>query len=264
MLKELNTDIDYINKEIIRRGSNGAIIEVAGTPVHAFANVVPLEADVSALARNIKDLGLLHPITTYKGQIIDGRRRTIACSIAGVTLKVNELSDEREYSMEELLMVAEAENATRRSLTKSQKAMVAAMMCQSGEHVRRGIPSAKKYAKDIWGVGEITYAKARYVLTWSPVMANDIFESGKHKVAGSTTNETWSMNQCWTYLKDKNAKKEHDLDPEEKDSEKSVELAKNFKATKLHADSMLVRASAESVAYVLRKTADAIEGSQDA
>src|SRR4051794_33315386 len=42
------------------------------------------ESELRELAEDIKFRGLLHPVITWKGQILDGRNRLAACERAGV------------------------------------------------------------------------------------------------------------------------------------------------------------------------------------
>lgn len=42
------------------------------------------DEELQALAADIKRRGLLHPIITHEGLILDGRNRLAACEIAGV------------------------------------------------------------------------------------------------------------------------------------------------------------------------------------
>jgi len=60
---------------------------------HEAANIFPLDEEhIDELAEDIKANGLLVPIEMLDGQIIDGRRRSMACERAGVepkTKKVN-------------------------------------------------------------------------------------------------------------------------------------------------------------------------------
>lgn len=54
--------------------------------VHPVADMFPLlgEADLAALAQDIRVNGLLEPITTLDGLILDGRNRYRACVMAAV------------------------------------------------------------------------------------------------------------------------------------------------------------------------------------
>ena len=78
------------------------------------------EADLQELAEDIRQNGLLNPIITLKGQILDGRNRLEACKIAGITPTFKEWDAEGSP-----LAWAIAVNLVRRHLTSSQRAVVA-------------------------------------------------------------------------------------------------------------------------------------------
>jgi len=90
---------------------------------HPAANIFPLlsEAELSALAEDIKANGLVQPIVRYKGQIIDGRNRFLACNLAEIEPKYTEWQGEGSPVSWVLSM-----NLRRRQLTDQQRAMVAA------------------------------------------------------------------------------------------------------------------------------------------
>lgn len=54
--------------------------------IHPISALFPLmtEWELNALARNIRRLGLIHPIVVAKGVLVDGRNRLAACRMAGV------------------------------------------------------------------------------------------------------------------------------------------------------------------------------------
>jgi hypothetical protein len=54
---------------------------------HPLADVLPLieVAEFDRLVADISEHGLLNPITTYEGKILDGRNRARASDTAGVT-----------------------------------------------------------------------------------------------------------------------------------------------------------------------------------
>jgi ParB-like chromosome segregation protein Spo0J len=90
---------------------------------HELANLLPLdEKTIDELAGDIKRNGQLIPIDLFEGKILDGRRRWLACQRAGVEPKTRE-ADLRGCDPVAYVL---ALNLTRRHLTPSQKAMVAA------------------------------------------------------------------------------------------------------------------------------------------
>jgi site-specific DNA-methyltransferase (adenine-specific) len=76
--------------------------------------------DLQSLADDIRLNGLLNPIVTLGGQILDGRNRLAACKIAGVKPKFVEWDGEGSP-----LAWVVATNLVRRHLTASQRAVVA-------------------------------------------------------------------------------------------------------------------------------------------
>ena len=72
------------------------------------------------MIQSFRERGLRKPITRWQGQIIDGRHRYEACLQAGVAPRFHELPDDADpldYVLDE--------NAARRHMTESQRAMAA-------------------------------------------------------------------------------------------------------------------------------------------
>jgi len=90
---------------------------------HEYASIFPLLGPVQhqELTADIKLRGLLVPIVTYHGEIIDGRNRYLACGEAGVEPRFEELPE----GVDPLSFVVSA-NYTRRHLSESQRALAAA------------------------------------------------------------------------------------------------------------------------------------------
>ena len=78
------------------------------------------EAELRALAEDIRQNGLLNSIITLGKEILDGRNRFIACGMAGVKPRFEEWKS--EGSPTEWVI---SQNLFRRHLTSSQKAVVA-------------------------------------------------------------------------------------------------------------------------------------------
>ncbi len=89
---------------------------------HPIADLFPLlaGADLDALADDIRDNGLLHPIVRHGGKILDGRNRFRACGLAGVEPRFVDFD-----GPDPLAFVVSA-NLHRRHLNESQRGMVAA------------------------------------------------------------------------------------------------------------------------------------------
>ena len=103
---------------------------------HEYANIFPMLEDepLTELVDDIRENGLMNPITLYEGQILDGRNRYKACLLAGVEVRGEELA----IGIDPLQFVA-SQNLHRRHLATSQRAMVAAKMAT----LKRGRPSEK-------------------------------------------------------------------------------------------------------------------------
>jgi hypothetical protein len=88
---------------------------------HEIASIFPLLGiqEIGAIAEDIKKNGLLNPILTYEGKILDGRNRFRACSIAGVSPVFT------EYEGNDPVGHVYSLNLHRRQLTQSQKAAFA-------------------------------------------------------------------------------------------------------------------------------------------
>jgi len=83
---------------------------------HRFADIFPMieGQELENLKEDIKEHGLLNPIITYEGEILDGRNRFRACSEIGVEPKIE------EYKGTKPLEFVISLNLKRRHLTKDQ------------------------------------------------------------------------------------------------------------------------------------------------
>ncbi len=88
---------------------------------HPVTNIFPMmsEDEFNDLMENIKKHGLMEPIWAWKGEIIDGRNRYLACTKTGVKPEFREWDG--EGSLVEFVVSL---NLHRRHLTSSQKAMI--------------------------------------------------------------------------------------------------------------------------------------------
>lgn len=91
--------------------------------VHPAALLFPMMTDdeLNKLADDIAANGLMEPIVTYQGQILDGRNRLAACELAGVEPKFCEATDVNSPTLYVL-----SKNLHRRHLTINQRAIIAA------------------------------------------------------------------------------------------------------------------------------------------
>jgi len=93
-------------------------------PVHDLANIYPLATieELARLVNGIRDLGQLEPIILYRGKIIDGRCRALACLEIGIDVIKTELPHKMPLK-EVSEMVTSLSN--RRNLTLTQKIIIA-------------------------------------------------------------------------------------------------------------------------------------------
>lgn len=91
--------------------------------LHEFCQKLPMmpTEELEALSEDIRQNGLLIPILTWQGEIIDGRHRYLACQRAGVEPRFEEWKREDKSLIGLILSL----NVRRRQLTSSQKAALA-------------------------------------------------------------------------------------------------------------------------------------------
>jgi N6-adenosine-specific RNA methylase IME4/plasmid stability protein len=108
-------------------------------PPHPAAALFPLmpEAELRALADDIRAHGLAEPVVVHHGQVVDGRNRIAACSMAGVEARTVEWSGEGDPTTWIVSV-----NLHRRHLTESQRAMIAARL-------RPALPTAQGERRDL-------------------------------------------------------------------------------------------------------------------
>jgi site-specific DNA-methyltransferase (adenine-specific) len=107
------------------------------------------EEDLQSLADDIRQNGLLNPIVTLNGEILDGRNRLAACKVARVKARFVEWDGEGSP-----LAWVVAVNLVRRHLTASQRAVVAfdllpLLEAEAKERQRQSRGRGKKVAKDL-------------------------------------------------------------------------------------------------------------------
>ena len=100
---------------------------------HPLACMFPMmpQAEIGALAEDIKKNGLEDYGIIYEGMILDGRNRQAACELAGVKMEFHDYDEDPEWLAErgfDPLEYVLSRNLHRRQLKQSQRAMVAAKM----------------------------------------------------------------------------------------------------------------------------------------
>lgn len=161
-----------------------------------LAGVVPMASDTeqAILTQDIEKNGLREPITLYKGEIVDGRCRQLACLLSGTRLMAKELDD--ALTEDEVRVFVKSVN-TRRNLTPTQKIMSA---CR--ESLRPGSGRVKDVAK-AWGVSKTILDNARYVVKVRPEFLEPLFNGQGVNIIGSNGNKTVStkISAIYAYLR---------------------------------------------------------------
>lgn len=155
---------------------------------HPYADLFPMMSDeaIKAIADDISQQGLLVPIITFEGKILDGRNRRIACKIAGVTPTYE------EYSGNNPLGFVVAHNLHHRHLTESQRAMVAAKLANMQSGSRNDLASidarsvSQPAAAAMLNVSRPSVQRAKAVVEHGTDELNNLVTTGQVSVnAGS-------------------------------------------------------------------------------
>jgi hypothetical protein len=164
--------------------------------VHEYAVLFPMASDdeIREMADDIKKRGLLNPIITLDGKILDGRNRAKACEMAGITPRC------QPYQGADPLGDVVSWNLKRRHLSVSQKSTLAIRLKpmfevkakerqlatqnnESGKAVRANLPELVKgksvdQAAAAVGVSGRTVQDAEYVKKHAPEVFEKIGTKG--------------------------------------------------------------------------------------
>lgn len=163
------------------------------SPAHPLADLFPWasEDEIDVMAAEIKDprVGQKHPIDKLPDcRIIDGRSRELACLVAGVRPMCTTVRL-AEY---EIPAFIKAKNLTRRHLTESQRAMIAAKMANlplgSNQHRTARATSAEGGAQAPPSAQPISQAQAAELLDVSRdsvKRANKVLREGTPELAAA-------------------------------------------------------------------------------
>src|SRR4030042_6737746 len=96
---------------------------------HPIANIFPLMSDneIETLAEDIKKNGLIEPIVTFEGKILDGRNRYLACESAKHSPAL------KPYLGSDPVSFVISLNLNRRNLNESQRGIVAAKLANMSQ-----------------------------------------------------------------------------------------------------------------------------------
>ena len=133
-----------------------------------LAGLVPMAvpAEQAALTTNIMENGLKEPVVLFKGEVVDGRCRSLACAAAGVAIRGRDLDD--ELTEAEVAIYVKSVN-TRRNLSTAQKIMVASKESQKG-----GSKSLTDIAKS-WAISRGILISANYIAKKRPEFVEPLF-----------------------------------------------------------------------------------------
>jgi len=142
--------------------------------IHPLANIVAMasEREQQALTNDIMRNGQSEPAVLWKGKIVDGRCRQLACSALGIDLDTRKLSD--SLSEEEVAKVVKSLN-TRRNLTDTQKIASAYL-----DQQRTG-KNNREVAEE-WAVSVRTLQNFKYIALHRPELVEPLFNGDSVKV----------------------------------------------------------------------------------
>lgn len=145
--------------------------------VHPFADRWPMMSDdeLADLAADIKANGLLHPIATatIDGELmlIDGRNRRLACELAGVKPRYQELNGQDPIAF------IISSNAARRQMGKGALAMVVATQYPKVPKVGRGQKVSATETFPMVSSGKLSMA--RTILEYAAELVDAVIAGGK-------------------------------------------------------------------------------------
>lgn len=147
---------------------------------HKYAEMFDLieGSEFDDLVADIKEHGQREPITLYKGDVLDGRNRFLACRKAGVKPKTRNFRGSDADALEFAFSV----NFRRRNQTAPQRAISAAKYATlrkgDNQHTARAVPSQSKVA-EMAGVSTDSIQRAQKVLDSGSKALNDAVRSGE-------------------------------------------------------------------------------------
>jgi hypothetical protein len=183
----------------------------------AFPDVAPEEID--ALSMDIGRVGLLLPIMTCRGQIIDGKNRLAACEMAGVEPIYKEFTVDgsTEPTEKQIWQYACSMNSRRRHLTTGQRALIAVQMV--------GTFHGFNQHTEIEGVTVVTSSEAADSLRVSRkavVEAKSVIAKGSPKLIDAVRSGKVSLNDAYEVLDEPKAMQSKAVQSKQEGRTKSV------------------------------------------
>jgi hypothetical protein len=146
--------------------------------IHSLANLVPMatELELQALIQDIQENGQREDALLYKGEIVDGRNRQIACQKLGIDLKVREI-DETMKQLDVVKLVKSM--STRRNLSNTQLAMSAVNEINLTKDMhsadQKVIKLTSETAAKKWAVSKRMVERAMYIYKQDSAVAETLF-----------------------------------------------------------------------------------------
>lgn len=170
--------------------------------IDELANIVPMagEKEQNALMEDIRKHGQRELAVLWRGKLVDGRCRQLACATLGIELKVRTLDD--KLSRGEVAAVVKSLN-TRRNLTMTQKVISALK-----EQKRTGETNEK--IANAWAIGIATLKNAKYVDINRPDLVDVLFDGKTAKLIDVEKGITVTTNKVNTIARLIKKQKEHD------------------------------------------------------
>lgn len=150
-------------------GHRPPVFKKATMKAHPLADTYPMaEDDIPELSESIKAIGQLHPIITFDGMILDGRRRHEACKLAKIEPNTREYRGKSDWAS--LVRFVQGANDLRRHLSTSQRAVVAFKMTKLAAD--NGDPKCANLRKSQAEAAEVLGVSGRSVVSASKVVQN--------------------------------------------------------------------------------------------
>lgn len=136
-------------------------------PIHEIAGIVAManEKEQAALTEDIRKNGQREPAVLWRGFIVDGRCRQLACNTLNIELLVRELDD--KLTIEEVSKVVKSLN-TRRNLTMTQKVVSAYK-----QQVRTSETNLEVATQ--WAISVMTLKNCKYIAKYKPEYIEPLF-----------------------------------------------------------------------------------------
>ena len=162
---------------------NGEVYSINGVRVHPEANTVAMMTteEQLALKTRIAEHGQEVPIILFRGFIVDGRCRSLACAELGIDVISISLPHKttREQIKNKVINME-----TRRDKTTAQKAMRAAYALADDPKLRTGVATTT-YASTPHEV-----AAAKYILANHPHVGKSLFDGERIQVGTHDSSDT--------------------------------------------------------------------------